>query len=116
MTAASAALERALPPQAHRLLVCVTSDAAWPTSAGVVANLRKDGYDARVNAPWLHIFGQQLAASGQETEAIFLVSPGQKPPALTVAPVRRTSGGDLVIDVYSPGSGFVPASVCPPVT
>jgi hypothetical protein len=114
VTDASTAVERLLPPNAHRVLVCVTTAAAWPTSAGVVANLAKDGRDPRVNPAWLHVFGEQLAASGRETVAVLLADPRQRS-VLDAASLRTTSGGDLVIGVFAPRHGFVSGAECPPV-
>ena len=116
VTQATLAVERLVPPNADRLLVCITSPAAWPTSAGVVANLWKAGRDARVNPHWLYIFGHQLAPTGREQVAVFLESTTRRPPPLPQRPVSSTTGGGLSIRVYQPAHGYVTAAACPAVT
>jgi hypothetical protein len=115
VTQASLAVERELPPQLHRVLVCVTSAAAWPVSAGVVANLRKDGRDARVNPQWLYVFGRELAPSGREQVAVFLGSTQLPPSSPRVKAQRYAADGGLAIWVFQPRQGFVSAAVCPQV-
>ncbi len=115
VTAASTAVERLLPLNAHHLLVCVTTDAAWPTSAGVVADLSKDGLDPRVNQSWLYVFGGQLTPSGHETVVVFLADLRQRSLVHAVSQARTTSGGDLAIGVFSPPHGYVSSAECPPV-
>ncbi len=115
VTQATLAVERLLPANAHRVLVCVASGQAWPSSAGVVADLRKDGFDARVNPYWLFVFGDELAPSGREGTAVVLQSVGTRPPQLSVGPVRTGTGGDLNIQVFQPPQGYVSAAQCPPV-
>jgi hypothetical protein len=115
VTAASIAVERLLPANAHHVLVCVTTAAAWPSSAGVVANLTKDGRDTRVNSRWLHVFGEQLRPSGRESAVVFLADLRHQASFLpAVGRVRQTSGGDLAIGVFSPQYGHVSSAECPP--
>jgi hypothetical protein len=113
VTAASTAVERLLPPKAHRVLVCVTTGKAWPTSAGVVANLTKDGRDTRVNSIWLHVFGQQLAPSGRETAVVFLADLSEQSLADPIRQVSSTRAGDLAIGVFAPKQGYVSAAQFP---
>jgi hypothetical protein len=115
VTAASAVVERLLPPKAHRVLVCVTTGKAWPTAAGIVANLAKVGHDARVNSAWLHVFGQQLAPSGHERAIVFLATLPQRALVPAVPQVQRAVGGDVAIGVFAPPQGYVSAAQCPPV-
>ena len=115
VTEASTAVERLLPPNARHVLVCVTTAAAWPSSAGVVADLTKDGRDTRVNPPWLHLFGEQLTPSGHENVVVFLADLRQGSLLPAVSQARRTSGGDLAIGVFSPRHGYVSSTECPPV-
>jgi hypothetical protein len=115
VTQASTAVARMIPRVDHRVLVCVMSYAAWPTSAGVVADLRKEGRDARVGRHWLYIFGQELAPSGQEQVAVFLDSTTSRPRPLPVHPQHSGASGGLTIRTFQPAHGDVSAAVCPQV-
>ncbi len=112
---ASDAVERMLPRSADRVLVCVMSSAAWPESAGVVADLRKARRDARVNKYWLIVFGRELAPSGREQVAVFLDNATSRPRFLSVDPQRDGTGGGLAIRSFQPAHGYVSAAVCPQV-
>ena len=114
VTAATATVEQLLPRNANHLLVCVATAAGWPSSAGVVANLIKEGRDPRVNPQWLYVFGDQLTPSGRENVLIFLADLRHRS-VLDVTKVRTTSGGDLAIGVSSLRHGYVSPADCPPV-
>jgi hypothetical protein len=115
ITKASEAVERLLPRSAHRLLVCIPSAAAWPDSAGVVANLRKDGRDARVEPYWLYVFGRELAPTGREQLVVVLDTPGTRLPHLARTPEGSTTAGNLTIHVFQPPRGYVSPAVCPAI-
>jgi hypothetical protein len=115
VTAASTAVERLLPPNARRVLVCVMTAEAWPSSAGVVANLTKIGRDTRVNPAWLHVFGEQLRPSGHENVVVFLADLRQRSLVHAVSNERSTVGGDLAIGVFAPTHGNISSGQCPPV-
>jgi hypothetical protein len=116
VTSATDEVERLLPHQAQRVLVCVMSTAAWPTSVGVVADLRKNGRDARVNPFWLFVFGKELAPTSREQAAVFLDSVSSAPRPLPVKPEGSASSGGLTIRVFEPPHGYLSAAVCPPVS
>ena len=82
------------------------STAAWPTSAGVVADLRRDGRDARVNPHWLYVFGDELAPSGREQAAVFLESTTSPARSLPVKVQGGTSSGGLTIRVLPAQRGL----------
>jgi hypothetical protein len=113
VTQASQAVEHLVPGRFHRLLVCITSSSAWPSSAGVVANLRKEGRDARVDPQWLYVVGRELAPSGREQVAVFLDTISPSPPRISVKPETTTRAGDLDIRIFRPTGGDVSASLCP---
>ena len=115
VTSATATVEHVLPSHTRRMLVCVMSNAAWPTSAGVVADLRRDGRDARVNPHWLQVFGDELAPSGREQAAVFLDSTTNSARSLPVKTQPATSSGGLTIRVFEPSDGHVSAAICPQV-
>jgi hypothetical protein len=112
---ATAAVARVLPTGRDPVLVCITSADAWPTSAGVVANLRRNGRDLRISRRWLHIFGPQLAATGRETTVVFLDAFTPRPLPLPVGPLPAATGGGLRARVYQAPSGFVTGAICPTV-
>jgi hypothetical protein len=113
VTAAADAVERLLPIHARRVLACVISAAAWPTSAGVVADLAKHRLEPRVNRQWLHVFGEQLAPTGRETVEVFLADPSPPPSTRSWPPGAATFAGGLIIHVFAPRHGYVSVATCP---
>ena len=115
VTQAADTVERMLPRSAHRVLVCITSNAAWPESAGVVADLRRTGRDPRVSKYWLTVFGKDMAPSGREQVAVFLDNAGTRPRSLSVDPQQSGTSGGLAIRSFQPARGYVRAAVCPQI-
>jgi hypothetical protein len=112
VTRASDTVEQMLPRLDHRVLVCVVP-AAWPTAAGVVADLRKVGRDARVSPQWLFLFGQELAPSGHEQVAVFLDGAPRQPGPLSADLQRRAVSGGVTIRMFQPRHGYVSWTLCP---
>jgi hypothetical protein len=97
------------------VLICITSNAAWPESAGVVADLRRTGRDPRVSKYWLTVFGKDMAPSGREQVAVFLDNAGTRPRSLSVDPQQSGTSGGLAIRSFQPARGYVRAAVCPQI-
>lgn len=64
--AARGAEEHARSSGARTVVVRIPANDRWPVAAGVVLELRRAGFDARIEGDWGHLFGRQLRSDGDE--------------------------------------------------
>lgn len=113
--AASAAASTALRGDDGGVLACIASADAWPSAAGVIANLRKEGIDVRVEPHWLYILGAQLRPRGRETTAVVFETVQRPEPSLSSSVSKHFTAGDLRMQTLRAGGAPVRTSVCPAI-
>jgi len=113
VTIAARTVEHLLPSRKAPVLVCITSSAPAPTSDGVIADLRRDGFDPRVEPRWDFVVGDDLKPRGNEKVVLFIDSIVGIPPQLTVGPVIALQAGGVGLRLYVSPAPLTAAAVCP---
>ncbi|MGH9058784.1 MAG: hypothetical protein ACRDZY_04605, partial [Acidimicrobiales bacterium] len=104
--AATSGLERL---HSHGVLVRIASHDLWPIAAGVVVDLRKEGFDVSISEPWPGIFGPEFRRDGTETAEVVLADesrPGAPaPPAGATTVPSRFGATTGWAEPLGPGGG-----------
>lgn len=111
------AVRSILDPLDRQVLVCISSQAAWPLAAGMMADLRKRDIDVRVQERWLYILGDALAPAGSEKVLVELdLLPSPARPISLDPPSRTATTAEMRARLYrAPNGGVVTESACPEV-
>ena len=113
--AATTAVSSLLGPSAADVLVCIPSLPAWPVTAGVVADLRRDGVDVRLQPSWLFMFGDHLAPTGSETVMVELDLVGHPVRAVPLGPPTATATtSEVRAHLHRIPPGTAPEDACLP--
>ena len=115
--AVTAAVVSILGPLDRDVLVCISSEAAWPRTAGMVAYLRQRDIDVRVQDHWLYIFGDALAPTGSEKTLVAVDLLRDPAPPLSFGPPSRTATSpEMRVRLYrAADGGVVGQSACPEI-
>jgi len=113
VNAAADTLSESLQGQRGGVLACIASADAWPSAAGVIANLRKQGRDVRVQSRWLFMLGSQLRPRGTETSAVTFETLTRRPPPFRNPPSSVLLADDLRMYLLRSPGGHVPPTACP---